>query len=122
MGKSWRRTNRELIQRFEETMLRPLFLIVGIAMLAVGIGVGSHRVSVTDHGFTATCGTAYEPQSADADTPGSGNDLQTQKSVDLDGQCKNVAGLWQVSAYGLTTLGAVLILSGLFIRNNNRAS
>jgi hypothetical protein len=97
--------------------MKALTVLVGLAILAVGIGVGSHRITVADQGMTTTCGTAYAPQLADAYHADRMNAV-TATHTDFVTKCQNVSDNWNYAAWGLTGLGVAVLLGGLFIRRN----
>ncbi|MGE5695705.1 MAG: hypothetical protein ACM4D3_10870 [Candidatus Sericytochromatia bacterium] len=98
--------------------MKVLFFMFGAALLALGVAVGTHRLTVSDNGMTESCGIAYQPQSADAATA---NGPDISGSTDLGSRCDSIGAAWQASAMGLTAVGVVMMLGGLFIRTN-RAS
>jgi LPXTG-motif cell wall-anchored protein len=111
--------------RLEDDAMKALIVFVGIAILAVGIGVGSHRITVADQGMTTTCGTAFNPRLVDAYAADRANAIKTRidsavKPTDFVTKCQNESDNWNYTAWGLTGLGVAVLLGGLFIRRRNR--
>jgi hypothetical protein len=95
-----------------------LVILVGIAILAIGIGIGSHELTVSESGVTATCGKAYSPQSVDAEAVDRRERVENKRQTNLESACLDMAHGWRVTAWGLTGLGAAVLLGGLLARSS----
>ncbi|WP_205878895.1 hypothetical protein [Mycobacterium camsae] len=96
--------------------MKAFILTVGVAILSIGIGVGTHRLSAAEYGSTVSCGTAYSPQSRDAYAQDTKNAMVGPRRTDLESACENMSATWKVVAYAVTGFGAAVLLGGLLVR------
>jgi len=89
--------------------------------LALGIGFGTHTLTVSSEGRpltsgTVTCGSAFNPSAADGHTEDIRNLVAGPGRSDFGGRCEAVAEQWQMISWGTVAFGVVVLIGAALIK------
>lgn len=96
--------------------MKPLILLVGIALTVIGIGVGSHQLHAFENPVTVSCGSGFASDigaSIDADNNSS---VLYGRRTHLAEMCQDKTSTWRLAGWALVGLGTAAFIGGLLVR------
>jgi hypothetical protein len=92
--------------------LKAFIVVAGILLALLGWGVGGQHFQANQHGHSADCGTARNPQWSNSSQQDSLNELVGNRT-DLESVCQGKAETRMWISWGLIIVGALAFVGGI---------